>query len=178
MVDSSPVAPFPAGLLLLPMVVPSEEVNVSHFRILVQNVSLTETLIPVGIVIGRMYLTDAVTPLSPSKTAATEFDANLINFGDLPVSEEWKERLRQKLSTRSKVFLLHEWDVGLAMGVEHTIQMSDPQLFREHSHRLAPADLEDVRKHLQELLSAGIIKEYHSPYASLIVIVRKKNGAV
>ena len=36
-----------------------------------------------------MYLTDAVTPLSPSKTAAPEFDANLINFGDSPVSEEW-----------------------------------------------------------------------------------------
>lgn len=53
------------------------------------NVSLTETLIPVGTVIGLMYLTDAVTPLSPSKTAAPEFDANLINFGDSPVSEEW-----------------------------------------------------------------------------------------
>ncbi|KAI3370606.1 hypothetical protein L3Q82_007175 [Scortum barcoo] len=160
------------------MVVHSEEVNVSYFRVLVQNESLTETVIPVGTVIGHVYLTDAVIPLSPSKTTATEFDANLIDFGDSPVSEEWKERLRQKLSTRSQVFSLHEWDVGLAKGVEHTIRMSDPRPFRERSRRLAPADLEDVRKHLQELLSAGIIKESRSPYASPIVIVRKKNGAV
>ncbi|KAI3354870.1 hypothetical protein L3Q82_004668 [Scortum barcoo] len=136
------------GVLFQPMVVHSEEVNVSYFRVLVQNESLTETVIPVGTVIGHVYLTDAVIPLSPSKTTATEFDANLIDFGDSPVSEEWKERLRQKLSTR------------------------------ERSRRLAPADLEDVRKHLQELLSAGIIKESRSPYASPIVIVRKKNGAV
>ncbi|KAI3375885.1 hypothetical protein L3Q82_004151 [Scortum barcoo] len=138
------------------MVVHSEEVNVSYFRVLVQNESLTETVIPVGTVIGHVYLTDAVIPLSPSKTTATEFDANLIDFGDSPVSEEWKERLRQKLSTRSQVFSLHEWDVGLAKGVEHTIRMSDPRPFRERSRRLAPADLEDVRKHLQELLSAGM----------------------
>lgn len=174
MVDSSPVAPLPAGVLLQPMVVPSKEVDVNHFRILIQNESLTETVIPEGTVVGHMYLTGAVTPLSPSKAAATEFDASLINFGDSPVSEEWKQRLRQKLSTRSSVFSLHEWDVGLAKGVEHTIRMSDPQPFRERSRRLAPADLEDVRKHLQELLQAGIIKESRSPYASPIVIVRKK----
>ncbi len=67
MVDSSPVAPLPAGVLFQPTVVPSEEVNVNHFRILVQNESLSETVIPVGTVIGHMYLTDAVTSLSPSK---------------------------------------------------------------------------------------------------------------
>ncbi|KAG7512030.1 Retrovirus-related Pol poly from transposon 297 [Solea senegalensis] len=125
-----------------------------------------------------MYLTDAVTHLSPSKTADTKFDPNLINFGDSPVSEEWKQRLRQKLSARSQVFSLHEWDVGLAKSVAHTIRMSDARPFRERSRRLAPADLEDVRKHLQELLRAGIIKESRSPYASPIVIVRKKSGAV
>ncbi|XP_058494566.1 uncharacterized protein LOC131465683 [Solea solea] len=178
MVDSSPLTPLPAGVLLQPMVVLSEEVNVSHFRILVQNESLTETVIPVGTVIGHMYLTDAVTHLSPSKTADTKFDPSLINFGDSPVSEEWKQRLRQKLSARSQVFSLHEWDVGLAKSVEHTIRMSDARPFRERSRRLAPADLEDVRKHLQELLRAGIIKESRSPYASPIVIVRKKSGAV
>nr|XP_057906640.1 uncharacterized protein LOC131104002 [Doryrhamphus excisus]XP_057906648.1 uncharacterized protein LOC131104002 [Doryrhamphus excisus] len=178
MVDSSPSAPLPAGVLLQPMVVSSEEVKVNHFRIFVQNESLTETIIPVGTVIGHMYLTDAVTTITPSKTAAQEFDANLIDFGDSPVTEEWKRRLRKKLSTRSSVFSLHEWDVGLAKDVKHTIRMSDPRPFRERSRRLAPADVEDVRKHLQDLLRAGIIKESRSPYASPIVIVRKKNGAV
>ncbi|KAL7863449.1 hypothetical protein SRHO_G00124330 [Serrasalmus rhombeus] len=46
------------------------------------------------------------------------------------------------------------------------------------SRRLAPADIEDVRKHLQELLDAGVIKESRSPYASPIVVAQKKNGNV
>ncbi len=68
--------------------------------------------------------------------------------------------------------------MGLAKGVEHSIRLSDSRPFRERSRRLAPADIDDVRKHLQDLLNVGIIKESHSPYASPIVIARKKNGAV
>lgn len=128
--------------------------------------------------VGHMYLTDAVTNLSPSKPAETQFNANLINFGDSPISEEWKQRLCRKLLARSQVFSVHEWDVGLAKGVRHTIRMSDSRPFRERSRHLAPADLEDVRKHLQDLLRAGIITESRSSYASPIVIVRKKNGSV
>lgn len=54
MVDSSPIAPLPAGVRFQPMVVQSEEVNVNHFRIFFQNESKTETLIPEGTVIGHM----------------------------------------------------------------------------------------------------------------------------
>ncbi|KAL1264128.1 hypothetical protein QQF64_004483 [Cirrhinus molitorella] len=86
--------------------------------------------------------------------------------------------MQQQLSRRTKVFSLQEWDVGLAKGIEHSIRLTDPRPFRERSRRLAPADIDDVRKHLQDLLKVGIIKESHSPYASPIVIARKKNGAV
>ncbi|KAJ8375577.1 hypothetical protein SKAU_G00061570 [Synaphobranchus kaupii] len=50
--------------------------------------------------------------------------------------------------------------------------------FRERSRRLPPADLEDVRQHLQDLQRNGIISESRSPYASPIVVVRKKSGKV
>lgn len=113
---------------------------------------------------------------SSSQTEA--FDASFINFGESPVPEEWKTRLRQKLCERTDVFSLHELDVGLAKGVEHTIRLSDPRPFRERSRRIAPADIDDVRRHIQKLLAAGIIKESKSPYASPIVIVRKKNGEI
>lgn len=76
------------------------------------------------------------------------------------------------------MFSFDEWDVGLAKGVEHHIRLHDPRPFREHSRRIAPADIDDVCCHLKDLLVAGIIKESRSPYASPIVIVRKKNGSV
>lgn len=178
MVDTSPSAPLPASVLLQPMVVPGNAVNVNNFQILVQNQSLRETVIPEGTVIGHLYLTESVTTVSFQKTTATDFDKTLINFGDSPVTEEWKERLRQKLSQCSHVFSMEEWEVGEAKGVEHTIRLSDSRPFRQRSRRLTPADIDDVRKHLQELKRAGIIKESRSPYASPIVIVRKKNGSI
>ena len=64
----------------------------------------------------------------------------------------------------------------MAKGVEHHIRLSDNTPFRERSRRIAPADLDDLRRHLQGLLAAGIIKESRSPYASPIVLARKKNG--
>ncbi len=76
------------------------------------------------------------------------------------------------------MFSTEEWDVGLAKDVTHQIRLSDTRPFRERSRRIAPADIDDVRRHLKDLLAAGIIQESRSPYASPIVIARKKNGAV
>ena len=38
--------------------------------------------------------------------------------------------------------------------------------------------MEAVRKHLQELLDSGVIRESESPFASPIVVVKKKDGSV
>lgn len=53
--------------------------------------------------------------------------------------------------------------------------------YSEVSHKarpIHPQDIEAVRKHLQELLSAEIIRESESPFSSPIVVVKKKNGDV
>ena len=178
MVDSAPAAALPADVFLHPMVVPSGALDVNSLRVLVKNESSRETFIPPGTVIGGMYLIDSVATIPPKETVSPEFDESVINFGDSPISEQWKNRLRRKLAQKSHVFSMCEWDVGLAKGVEHQIRLSDSRPFRQRSRRLAPADIEDVRKHLQELLQAGIITESRSPYASPIVVVRKKTGAI
>lgn len=107
-----------------------------------------------------------------------EIDPSVINFGDSPIPTAWKDQLKRKLCRRRNVFSLSEWEVGLAKDVEHNMRLSDPRPFRERSRRLAPVDIEDVRRHLQDLLAAGVIKESRSPYASPIVVARKKNGSV
>ena len=83
----------------------------------------------------------------------------MINFGEFPVPEGWKARLRQKLLERADVFSRHELDVGLAKEVEHTIRLSDARPFRECSRCIAPGNIDDVWCHIQKLLAAGIIKE-------------------
>ncbi|XP_053301840.1 uncharacterized protein LOC128460622 [Pleuronectes platessa] len=178
LIDAPTAQLLPAGVLVQPGVLSDTDVDSNSFTVLIQNESKKTTSIPVGTIIAEMYAVDTVTPIQPSDLTAETVDPSLFNFGDSSIPEEWKSRLQQKLAKRRNVFSLHEWDVGLAKRVEHHIRLHDPRPFRERSRRLAPADIDDVRRHIQQLLAAGIITESRSPYASPIVVVRKKNGSI
>ncbi|KAK9542055.1 hypothetical protein VZT92_002054 [Zoarces viviparus] len=178
LIDAPTSQSLPAGVLVQAGVLPNADIDINRFTVLIHNESQKKTSIPIGTVIAEMYTVDTVTPVQPCNLPADAIDPNLFDFDDSPIPEDWKNRIRQKLAERQNVFSLHEWEVGLAKGVQHNIRLEDPRPFRERSRRLAPADIDDVRRHIQQLLAAGILKESRSPYASPIVIVRKKNGSI
>ncbi|PIO32203.1 hypothetical protein AB205_0160660 [Aquarana catesbeiana] len=64
------------------------------------------------------------------------------------------------------------------MSAEHKIRLEEDKPFRERVKRIPLGDLEDLREQLAELKRTGIIKESRSPYASPIVVVKKKNGSL
>lgn len=173
----APSPALPPSVLVQPTVLFSKMMDKNKFLVLLRNESLKDTSIPMGTVIAHLHVADMVTEI-PNSTPdiPAEVDKSLFNFGDSPVPSEWKERLSQKLAQKSNVFSTNEWDVGLAKGVEHHIRLTDNTPFRERSRRVALADLDDLRRHLQGLLAAGIIKESRSPYASPSVFARKKSG--
>ena len=41
-----------------------------------------------------------------------------------------------------------------------------------------PAMIDEVRAHLEQLAASGIIRESHSPWASNVVLVRKRDGSL
>ena len=178
MVEAPLNNPLPAEVLVQPMVMPSSLIEQNQCTVLIQNESRKNVTLSVGTVVGCLCVADVVTTMPCDQSKPEAFDVSQIHFGESPVPDAWRTRLQQKLAKRAAVFSLDELDVGLAKEVEHTIRMSDPRPFRERSRRIAPADIDDVRRHIQKLLAAGIIKESRSPYASPIVIVRKKNGDV
>lgn len=178
MVETPNSVILPAGVLIQPVVLQTADLNANSFKVLIRNETLKEATMLAGTLIAHVHSTDTVTSAQRPKSTSQFLDAELFDFGDPAIPEVWKKRLREKLSDKGNVFSLDEWDVGLAKGVEHHIRLSDPRPFRERSRRIAPADIDDVRRHLKDLLAAGIIKESRSPYASPIVIVRKKNGSV
>ena len=100
------------------------------------------------------------------------------DFGSSPLSEEWKQRITQKLNSFSDVFSHHDLDFGHATKIQHHIKLKDETPYKQRSRPIHPRDFEAVKKHLQALLDAGIISESESPFSSPIVVVRKKNGDV
>ncbi|XP_063784361.1 uncharacterized protein LOC134933234 [Pseudophryne corroboree] len=99
-------------------------------------------------------------------------------FRGSDIDNDSRQRLIEQLQLRESVFSRSDWDLGTASGVEHHINLLDNTPFRERSRRLAPADFEDVREHLRNLLENNVIADSESPYASPIVVARKKSGEI
>ncbi|CAM5082570.1 unnamed protein product, partial [Eretmochelys imbricata] len=167
----------PEGVLVLSGVITLPAEAQEEVTILIANGTSRDIFVRRGQKIADLFEPESI--VKPQcETQVPTIDPAKFDFGDSPVSEDWKDRLRKKLCERSKVFSLHEWDVGCAKGVEHNIRLHDSRPFRERSRKIALSEMEDVRHHLQELAANGIITESRSPYASPIVVVRKKNGKI
>lgn len=122
--------------------------------------------------------TAACCTISPD-TGKEPAKAELIfDFHDSPLPEKWKDRITKSLSDYSDVFAQSDLDFGHASKVRHHINLKDDTPFKQRSRPIHPNDYEAVRKHLQTLLDAGVIRESESPYASPIVVVKKKSGEV
>uniref|UniRef100_A0A3Q3K843 Gypsy retrotransposon integrase-like protein 1 n=1 Tax=Monopterus albus TaxID=43700 RepID=A0A3Q3K843_MONAL len=100
------------------------------------------------------------------------------DFGESPLPSEWKERISDMLNSMLDVFSQDALDFGHTTKVKHRIRLSDETPFKQRPHPIHPHDMEAVRRHLQDLLDSGIIRESESPFASPIVVVRKKDGSV
>ena len=87
--------------------------------------------------------------------------------------------LIEKLLRKWKdVFSLHDLDLGKTSLTKHHINLSDPTPFKERHRRIPPAMVQSVREHLKEMLDLGVIRPSNSPFASNVVLVKKKDGTL
>lgn len=100
------------------------------------------------------------------------------DFGDSPLSADWKERVPQTLKSMPEVFAHHDLDFGHVGQVKHHIRLHDQTPFKQRARPIHPQDVDAVRKHLRELLDAGVIRKSESPFASPIVVVRKRVDSI
>ncbi|KAL6455421.1 hypothetical protein MHYP_G00361230 [Metynnis hypsauchen] len=157
----------------------------SHDIVLPSNSVLAELCIPHEI--SQTYNTCSPSQLSSSTVCSSQqqschdeqqSDSLSFDFGDSPLPAKWEKRITQTLNTYSDVFSQHDFDFGHATKVKHRIKLRDETPFKHRPRPIHPKDYDAVRRHLQTLLEAGIIRESESPYASPIVVVKKKNGDV
>ena len=130
LIDDPVTQQLPAGVMIQPGVLPDTSIDANDFTVLLHNETQKPTSIQVGTVLAEMYAVDTVVSPCSSDTVSDPLDPERFDFGNSPVPENWKGRLRQELAARRDVFSVHEWEVGLAAGVEHQIRLSDMTPFK------------------------------------------------
>lgn len=94
------------------------------------------------------------------------------------LSTKQVEQAKQVIREFEDIFSKSDEDIGFSSAVKHAIELSDPKPFKQRHRFIPPAMYEEVRSHLQQLLNIGIIRPSRSPWASPIVLVRKKDGSL
>ena len=67
-------------------------------------------------------------------------------------------------------------DIGQCTVMKCRIDLFDDTPIKQRHRRIPPAMVDEVRQHLEQLLTCGIIRPSKSPWASPIVLCRKKSG--
>ena len=101
---------------------------------------------------------------------------NLILLG----LEDWPEHLqveaKEMLKRNAKTFSKNDLDMSRTNLVKHHIKLTDPIPFKEAYRKIPPQMYDEVKAHIQEMLDLGATRPSNSPWASAIVLVRKKDG--
>uniref|UniRef100_A0A8C5LMT5 ribonuclease H n=1 Tax=Leptobrachium leishanense TaxID=445787 RepID=A0A8C5LMT5_9ANUR len=168
-----------AGVEVIPEIISTKALKRTRGRVSVSvcNVSDSPVVLKARMPIGQV---ESATPLSTDLGGGVDKEIPDERFypKDAPISSEWKKRLQSQVLKWRELFSKDEFDVGLAKSTEHCIRLQEDKPFRERSRRVPLGDLDDLREQLNELQRTKVIQESRSPYASPIVMVRKKNGSV
>ena len=96
--------------------------------------------------------------------------------------EEWLEieqaEVHELMTKFQHLFALSDLELGCTSLVKHRINVNNPVSFKERYQRIPPQEFDEVRNHLQEMLKVGAIRKSMSPWASPVVLVRKKDGSL
>ncbi|XP_028292970.1 uncharacterized protein K02A2.6-like [Gouania willdenowi] len=99
-----------------------------------------------------------------------------LDLSVLPPNEQ--DKVRSLLRQYSSVFSTSEGDLGCTNLITHEIPLLDNAPVRQRFRRIPPSEYEAVKAHIRQLLDSQVIRESSSPYASPIVIVKKKDGTI
>ena len=99
----------------------------------------------------------------------------LDNFHGTEAERREAERIFREYSD---VFSRKREELGCTTTVHHRIHTEDDIPVNQRYRRIPPDHFEEVKEHLQVLLEREVIRPSQSDYASPIVLVRKKSGAL
>ena len=93
-------------------------------------------------------------------------------------TDDQQKAAKELLVASADVVSKDNLDLGKCNILKHDIKITDPQPFKERYRRIPPHLYEEVKAHLQEMVEDGAIRRSFSPWASAVVLVRKKDGGL
>jgi transposase InsO family protein len=94
------------------------------------------------------------------------------------LNESVAQQLKLLLIRYSKLFATNDNDLGRTTLVQHDIETGDCPPIRQPPRRIPGGQLKEFEQELDRMLAAGVIEPGQSPWASPVVLVRKKDGSV
>lgn len=181
-------AGLPAGLLASPALV---QLTRGTVYIPIVNVGVNDVVLYPRTVLGMLSHAHVVslpagvteidghtsaTVSSQSVTSSEQGNFNTVDLSTL--SEQDQHRVRSLLQKHSSVFSAHEGDLGCTNLISHDIPLIDETPVRQRYRRIPPSEYDTVKAHIRQLLENQVIRESSSPFASPIVLVKKKDGTL
>ena len=157
----------------------------SRVPVCLHNLSTHAVEIPTKAVVGQVVPANQVPPVvHPTRTAEETNNPpskgwilealDLLGLTEWPESEQ--KQARELLLKWEHLFVHSDLDLGKTALIKHKIQLTDQMPFKEHYQHIPPHMYDDVRAHIQEMLDIGAIHKSHSPWASTVVLVWKKDS--
>ena len=122
--------------------------------------------------VAQVSLVSAQAAVGPPPTILDSIAA--LHWPELPAVAE--KQAKELLGRYSDVFAKQEGDLGCTDEITHEIPLIDEAPIRQRYRRIPPTQWQAVKDHIKQLLDSKVIRESSSPYASPIVLVKKKTG--
>lgn len=142
--------------------------------LLVQNISANDITFTKNALMTRANRPSDTKHIRKLQVNEVDFDDTL-NIGDT-LSSQQEQVLIDLLKEYADCFSNNLKDLGFTNETEMVIKLKDSEPVVYRPYRMSYAERAQVRDMVQEMLEAEIVRESSSPYASPIVLVKKKTG--
>lgn len=119
----------------------------------------------------------STTPEPPKQALAPEL-VKILDDVDKDLTEEETASVKELLSARRSVFGTKELPFGQTTLVQHDIVTTQPRPIKQPVRRPPFHLKEEAELEVKKMLDLGVIEPSNSPWASPVVLVRKKDGSL
>ncbi|KAI8512396.1 hypothetical protein Bbelb_090350 [Branchiostoma belcheri] len=116
------------------------------------------------------------TPTAETKSESGPDVYSKVDLDGADLTPEQEAKLEALLQKHASVFSTHKRDFGYTETIKHKIPTGDTPPIRQPYRSIPPSLYKEVKQHVQDMLDQDVIRESCSPWASPVVLVRKKDG--